>query len=65
MKVVTWNINGGYGLNPNNPKELLGFETLDYFTEQLKQIDADVVCLEVYLYPFRLIPSELTRADAR
>ena len=46
MKVVTWNINGGYGLNPDNPKELLGFENLTYFTEQLEQIDAEVVCLQ-------------------
>ena len=42
MKVVTWNINGGYGLNPENHKGLLGYEDLDYFTEQLRQIDADV-----------------------
>ncbi|CAN5786969.1 hypothetical protein BH24DEI2_BH24DEI2_15980 [soil metagenome] len=46
MKFVTWNINGGYGLNSENPQQLLGHENLDYFTRELELIDADVVCLQ-------------------
>ncbi len=46
MKFVTWNINGGYGLNPDNTHQFLGYENLDYFIHKLKQIDADIVCLQ-------------------
>lgn len=46
MKIVTWNINGGYGLDPDNPVKLLGYENLGYFTDVLGEIDADVVCLQ-------------------
>ena len=46
MKIVTWNINGGYGLGAKTPTKLLGYENLDYFIGQLENIDADVVCLQ-------------------
>ena len=46
MKLVTWNISGGYGLDPDDPTKLLGRENLDYFTRVLEEIDADVVCLQ-------------------
>ncbi len=46
MKIVTWNINGGYGLDAETPTKLLGYENLDYFIGQLEKIDADIVCLQ-------------------
>ena len=60
---MTWNINGGYSLNPRNPKELLGYEDLDYFTDQLRQINADVVCLqEVHVSAERSQAHEIARS---
>lgn len=46
LKLVTWNVNGGYGLDSDDPTELLGYENLDYFVGLLGEIDADVVCLQ-------------------
>jgi endonuclease/exonuclease/phosphatase family metal-dependent hydrolase len=62
LKLVTWNINGGYGLDPDNPTRLLGYENLDYFIGLLKRIDADVICLqEVHVRAGRSQAVEIAR----
>jgi endonuclease/exonuclease/phosphatase family metal-dependent hydrolase len=50
MKVMTWNINGGYGLQSMSPKVYLKAENLSYFIAQIEDVAADIVCLqEVHL----------------
>jgi endonuclease/exonuclease/phosphatase family metal-dependent hydrolase len=50
MKVMTWNINGGYGLKAMSPNEYLEAENLPYFIAQIESHVPDIVCLqEVHL----------------
>ncbi len=63
LKLVTWNVNGGYGLDPDDPTKLLGYENLDYFIDLLGEIDADVVCLqEVHANAERSQADEVARS---
>lgn len=47
MKIVTWNIAGGHKLTPN-VKDAIGYdkEDLDYFISRLKEVNADIICLQ-------------------
>ena len=46
MRIVTWNINGGYGLVSTNPRKYTDVETLSFFLGHLRSLNADVVCLQ-------------------
>lgn len=46
MRVVTWNINGGFGLTSVNPRAYSTVETLPYIIEQLQLFNADIICLQ-------------------
>jgi endonuclease/exonuclease/phosphatase family metal-dependent hydrolase len=46
MRVVTWNINGGYGLASANSKNYVDTENLSYFLEHLTKLNADIICLQ-------------------
>ncbi|MBT4604650.1 hypothetical protein HOC01_03355 [archaeon] len=48
MKVATWNIGGGFVLNPETKK--YDISDLDYFIDSLRKIDADLVCLQEVHY---------------
>ncbi len=63
LKLMTWNVNGGYGLDPDDPAKLLGYENLDYFIGLLRKIDADFVCLqEVHANAGRSQAGEIARS---
>jgi endonuclease/exonuclease/phosphatase family metal-dependent hydrolase len=54
MRVVTWNINGGYGLVSTNPRKYTKTENLSFFLEHLNKLNADILCLqEVHTNPNR------------
>jgi len=44
MRVATWNIGGGF--IESKQKHEYDFENINYFTEELKSINPDVVCLQ-------------------
>jgi endonuclease/exonuclease/phosphatase family metal-dependent hydrolase len=46
MRIVTWNINGGFGLISMNPRAYTDRENLSYFVKQLKALNADIICLQ-------------------
>jgi len=44
MKIVTWNIGGGF-ISKNNNSDF-NEENLDYFVEEIKKINPDIICLQ-------------------
>lgn len=44
MRIASWNIAGGHTLINN--EHMNYFEQLDYFIDELKKIDADIICLQ-------------------
>jgi endonuclease/exonuclease/phosphatase family metal-dependent hydrolase len=46
MRIVTWNINGGYGLVSTKPRKYADTETLSFFLEYLTTLNADILCLQ-------------------
>jgi endonuclease/exonuclease/phosphatase family metal-dependent hydrolase len=46
MRIVTWNINGGYGLTATTPKKYVDAENLNYFLAHLEALNADILCLQ-------------------
>ena len=46
MRLVTWNINGAFTLTSVNPRAYTTSENLPYFTQQLKALNADIICLQ-------------------
>jgi exonuclease III len=46
MRVVTWNINGAFGLTSVKPRAYATSENLTYITGQLKSFNADIICLQ-------------------
>jgi endonuclease/exonuclease/phosphatase family metal-dependent hydrolase len=46
VRVVTWNINGGFGLSSVNPRVYVQAENINYFLEHLSQLNADILCLQ-------------------
>lgn len=63
MRVISWNINGGFPLKTLEPATYTKEEDLDYFITKLLEYSADIICLqEVHTNQERSQAEEIARA---